>query len=268
MVALWSRVLSRSRARAVPEDVGAQRRRRGTEQRAGDSPRRDRSTALVLEGRCTARTSCSRPPARDIAVDPFPYPGGTTSVEGYGRACPCSRDAATVSCRAWERASRTTPALRWIARDDEDYVAKGRRAFASDLSRCRRCGRDCANRCSPPRCSTRRVSPGISKPRSWGMWDAGTWKQGPHDHTLVTGGAGFLGSHLCERLVARGHDVLCLDNFFTGSKDNIAHLLGRPELRAHPPRRHAAALPRGRRDLQPGLPGVARCTTSTTRSRR
>jgi UDP-glucuronate decarboxylase len=44
---------------------------------------------------------------------------------------------------------------------------------------------------------------------------------------LVTGGAGFLGSHLCDRLVAEGHDVLCLDNFFTGSKKNIIHLLGR-----------------------------------------
>jgi UDP-glucuronate decarboxylase len=42
---------------------------------------------------------------------------------------------------------------------------------------------------------------------------------------LITGGAGFLGSHLCERLVAAGDDVLCLDNFFTGTKDNIAHLL-------------------------------------------
>jgi UDP-glucuronate decarboxylase len=44
---------------------------------------------------------------------------------------------------------------------------------------------------------------------------------------LVTGGAGFLGSHLCDRLVAEGHDVLCLDNFFTGSKKNVSHLLGR-----------------------------------------
>ncbi len=42
---------------------------------------------------------------------------------------------------------------------------------------------------------------------------------------LVTGGAGFIGSHLCERLLARGDDVLCVDNLFTGSKDNIAHLL-------------------------------------------
>ncbi len=44
---------------------------------------------------------------------------------------------------------------------------------------------------------------------------------------LVTGGAGFLGSHLCERLVEAGHDVICLDNFFTGAKANIQHLLGR-----------------------------------------
>jgi UDP-glucuronate decarboxylase len=45
---------------------------------------------------------------------------------------------------------------------------------------------------------------------------------------LVTGGAGFLGSHLCERLVADGHDVICLDNLFTSQKSNIAHLLDRP----------------------------------------
>jgi UDP-glucuronate decarboxylase len=43
---------------------------------------------------------------------------------------------------------------------------------------------------------------------------------------LVTGGAGFLGSHLCERLVANGAHVICLDNFFTGSRENVAHLLG------------------------------------------
>jgi UDP-glucuronate decarboxylase len=45
---------------------------------------------------------------------------------------------------------------------------------------------------------------------------------------LVTGGAGFLGSHLCERLVDQGHDVICLDNFFTSQKSNVSHLLDRP----------------------------------------
>jgi UDP-glucuronate decarboxylase len=45
---------------------------------------------------------------------------------------------------------------------------------------------------------------------------------------LVTGGAGFLGSHLCDRLIGEGHIVLCLDNFFTGSRLNVAHLLGHP----------------------------------------
>ncbi|UKV14659.1 SDR family oxidoreductase [Thalassospiraceae bacterium SW-3-3] len=52
---------------------------------------------------------------------------------------------------------------------------------------------------------------------------------------LVTGGAGFLGSHLCERLLQEGHDVLCVDNFFTGTKDNVVHLLDNPhfELMRH-----------------------------------
>ena len=52
---------------------------------------------------------------------------------------------------------------------------------------------------------------------------------------MVTGGAGFLGSHLCERLLERGDDVLCVDNFYTGTKENVAHLLNHPrfELMRH-----------------------------------
>jgi UDP-glucuronate decarboxylase len=46
--------------------------------------------------------------------------------------------------------------------------------------------------------------------------------------TLVTGGAGFLGSHLCDRLIKDGHDVICMDNFFTGRKRNVMHLIGNP----------------------------------------
>ena len=45
---------------------------------------------------------------------------------------------------------------------------------------------------------------------------------------LVTGGAGFLGSHLCDKLVIKNFDVLCLDNLYSGTKDNIAHLLNKP----------------------------------------
>ena len=52
---------------------------------------------------------------------------------------------------------------------------------------------------------------------------------------LITGGAGFLGSHLCERLLHEGHEVVCMDNFFTGRKVNVAHLLDNPyfELMRH-----------------------------------
>lgn len=57
---------------------------------------------------------------------------------------------------------------------------------------------------------------------------------------LVTGGAGFLGSHMCERLVAEGHDVICLDNFFTAQKSNVAHLLGKPNFELI---RHDVTLP-------------------------
>ena len=50
-------------------------------------------------------------------------------------------------------------------------------------------------------------------------------------HAVVTGGAGFLGSHLCDRLVGAGYEVVCLDNLLTGSADNVAHLIGRPGFR-------------------------------------
>ena len=71
---------------------------------------------------------------------------------------------------------------------------------------------------------------------------------------LVTGGAGFLGSHLCDRLLDAGHDVLCLDNFFTGTKDHIAHLLDNPYFELL---RHDVTFPLygGGRNLQPRVPG-------------
>lgn len=57
----------------------------------------------------------------------------------------------------------------------------------------------------------------------------------PTKRILITGGAGFLGSHLCDRLIEQGHDVLCVDNFFTGIKRNVEHLLDHPrfELMRH-----------------------------------
>jgi dTDP-glucose 4,6-dehydratase len=51
------------------------------------------------------------------------------------------------------------------------------------------------------------------------------------ERTLITGGAGFLGSHLCDRFIAEGHEVICIDNFLTGSPDNIAHLIGHERFR-------------------------------------
>ena len=74
---------------------------------------------------------------------------------------------------------------------------------------------------------------------------------------LVTGGAGFLGSHLCERLMADGHNVICVDNFLTGRRQNVEQLDRPSALRADAPRRDASALCRGRRDLQSRLPGLA-----------
>jgi UDP-glucuronate decarboxylase len=61
-----------------------------------------------------------------------------------------------------------------------------------------------------------------------------------HKRVLVTGGAGFLGSHLCKRLLTEGHDVLCVDNFYTGTKDNITHLLGHDRFE---PMRHDICFP-------------------------
>ena len=67
-------------------------------------------------------------------------------------------------------------------------------------------------------------------------------RRGPNEskRVLVTGGAGFLGSHLCERLIAQGHDVICADNLFTGDKRNVAHLLSHPNFEFQ---RHDVTLP-------------------------
>jgi UDP-glucuronate decarboxylase len=58
---------------------------------------------------------------------------------------------------------------------------------------------------------------------------SGSEKEFGLKRVLVTGGAGFLGSHLCDRLIADGHEVICLDNYFTGTKRNIQHLVGHPK---------------------------------------
>ena len=70
-----------------------------------------------------------------------------------------------------------------------------------------------------------RVPPGARLRRSLSL---GIAHELTRKRVLVTGGAGFLGSHLCERLLRDGHDVLCVDNYFTGRKDNIVHLLDHP----------------------------------------
>src|SRR5689334_17715235 len=64
--------------------------------------------------------------------------------------------------------------------------------------------------------------------------------RGDHKRVLVTGGAGFLGSHLCERLIQEGCEVLCVDNFYTGTRQNVSHLLRHPRFDLH---RHDVTFP-------------------------
>ena len=85
---------------------------------------------------------------------------------------------------------------------------------------------------------------------------------------MVTGGAGFLGSHLCELLLGQGHDVLSVDNYFTGRKDNIAHLLDHPRFEAM---RHDITFPLYVERLMRSITSPARplrCITSSTRCKR
>ena len=74
---------------------------------------------------------------------------------------------------------------------------------------------------------------------------------------LITGGAGFIGSHLCEQLLARGHDVLCVDNFYTGARANVRHLLADTPLRTYASRRLFPALRRSRSNLQSRLSSLS-----------
>jgi len=68
----------------------------------------------------------------------------------------------------------------------------------------------------------------LSKNGGVELMQMGRYKKLVQKRVLVTGGAGFLGSHLCDRLVNDGHNVLCADNLYTGTKTNIAHLLDNP----------------------------------------
>jgi nucleoside-diphosphate-sugar epimerase len=77
---------------------------------------------------------------------------------------------------------------------------------------------------------------------------------------LVTGGSGFLGSHLCERLLADGHEVVCLDNFFTGTRSNVEHLLDNHRFELM---RHDVTDASTRSSISPVPP--RRSTTSATR---
>lgn len=85
---------------------------------------------------------------------------------------------------------------------------------------------------------------------------------------LISGGAGFIGSHLCERLLDEGNDVICIDNYFTGHKSNIRHLLKHPNFEVI---RHDIIYPYMAEveEISTTLPVLLRpSTTSTTRSRR
>ena len=75
---------------------------------------------------------------------------------------------------------------------------------------------------------------------------------------LVTGGAGFIGSHLCERLLEIGCEVLCVDNFFTGTRRSIEQLLDHPRFELFAARCNTSPPCRSRRDLQSRLSGLAR----------
>jgi nucleoside-diphosphate-sugar epimerase len=66
--------------------------------------------------------------------------------------------------------------------------------------------------------------------RECGSWGSDTSGWGAEVRILVTGGAGFLGSHICDRLLAEGDEMICLDNRITGTTENIAHLAGHPRL--------------------------------------
>ena len=88
--------------------------------------------------------------------------------------------------------------------------------------------------------------------------------------TLITGGAGFIGSHLCERFLAEGHEVVCVDNFITGTAGNIDHLRGNAAFQLHRPRHLAPARDRRAGRQRPALrpPGQPGRLPRATRSRR
>ena len=76
-------------------------------------------------------------------------------------------------------------------------------------------------------------------------------ERGAMKRVLVTGGAGFIGSHLCERLLTRGDEVLCVDNFFISRRQNIAHLVGNPQFEFM---RHDITLAKAKLGWEPTIP--------------